>query len=62
MANIYEKRTFGIFSPVYMDQRISDQLASIVFDDDVKSRQMKAYKLMQIIEKIESDAGACTNN
>ena len=45
-----------------MDQRISDQLASIVFDDDVKSRQMKAYKLMQIIEKIESDAGACTNN
>ena len=62
MANTYEKRAFEIFSPVYMDKRVSDQLASIVFDDDVKSRQLKAYKLMQIIEKIESDASAYTNN
>ena len=44
------------------DQRVSNQLASIVFDDDRRSRQMKAYRLMQIIEEIESKSGVCTND
>ena len=40
---------------IYHDGEVWDQLNSLVYDDDVKSRQLKAYKLMQIIRKIESE-------
>ena len=40
---------------IYGDLRVLQQLKSLVFDDDVKSRQMKAYRLMQIIMEIEQE-------
>ena len=40
---------------IHLDEEVWNQVNSLVYDDNLRSRQFKAYKLFQIIKKIEKE-------